>query len=360
VHATEEQAAERTVVFVSSLLYLSVFLVFVGALGYDAFRSDAADFWRLSLRWQAPFSALWVPLYPLTIAFVRGVTFGMFSAVTVMWSISAVFYVVSVVVAYRLLCALAIPRALGFALAYAVFPFVGMVGSVYPVATNMAMAFFFLAALAHTRKRWLAFGVYVGLALVTHKALWFVFLPLLAMTFVSQRESRPFISLSILPVALLWAGGTVHFGDPWWMIGWSAKNLMWSPGALPLFDGLMTSLLSDRPPKLLKGTLILALFVTAAMSLYCCLRRRFWLGVAVGMSTLAMTAVLNQHEVLAVAHYARPLVIPVAYCVTHGLKLDDRRVSWALVGAIAVGVVTNFGFAEYMTAYYYTGPGQPR
>jgi hypothetical protein len=222
----------------------------------------------------------------------------------------------------------------------------------------MAMAVFSLTALALAEERWLAFGMYAGLAFVTHKALWFFLLPLLGVTFVRYPRSRPFVVLSALPLAVLWGSGTVYFSDPMWMVGWSTKNLMASPGSLPVFDGLITSFLSRSVPKLAKGVFVLVLGLSAAASLYYSLLRQFWLGVAICTGTIAMIAVLNQHEVLAVAHYARLLVIPVAFCSVSWHRLPDEWRWRVLVTAFIVGVVTNFGFAEYTTAYFFSGPGE--
>jgi hypothetical protein len=231
-------------------------------------------------------------------------------------------------------------------------------GAIYPVAGNMAMAFFLLTLLALSQKRWPAFGVYAGLAFVTHKALWFALLPLLAITFVRHRDSRPFVVLSLLPVTLVWVAGTVYLGDARWMVSYGAKNLMWSPGALPVFDGLVTSFLSASAPKLVKGILVLGILFIAAVSLYQSLRHRFWLGVPICISTIAMTAVLNQHAVLDVVHFSRPLLIPAAYLSTRGAVGSGRWTSRALVYTFILGVVTNLGFAVYMTAYFFQGPGE--
>jgi hypothetical protein len=352
-----ERRTEQQLVLISSLLYFSVFVVFVWGLRYEVFRIDVAGFWKLSLQWYAPFSAFWVPAYPLCIAILRALTFDMLSPVAVMWPIAAMFYVISVVVAYRLLRVLAIPQAFGFSLAYAAFPFVGLVGAIYPVATNMAMAVFLLAGLALLQERWRAFGGYVALALITHKALWFSLGPLLLITFTQHPRSRPWIVLSFLPLGMLWLGGALYLRDFWWMFSWSTKNLMWSPGALPVFDGLVTSLVSASAPKLFKGLFVLGLFLIALVSLYFSLLHRFWLGTSMCLGTLAMTAVLNQHEVLAVAHYARPLVIPAAYSATVALGVPSVWIMRAVIVIVIVGIATNFGFAEYARAYFFAGPG---
>jgi hypothetical protein len=222
----------------------------------------------------------------------------------------------------------------------------------------MAMAVFLLTALALCEERWLAFGMYAGLAFVTHKALWFFLLPLLSLTFVRYPRSRPFVVLSALPLAVLWGGGTIYCGDPLWMVAWSTKNLMASPGALPVFDGLITSFLSQSVPKLAKGVFVLVLGLTAAASLYYSLLRRFWLGVAICTGTIAMIAVLNQHEVLASAHYARLLVIPVAFWSGSWHRLPAEWRWRVLMAVFIVGIVTNFGFAEYTSAYFFSGPGE--
>lgn len=338
---------------IASLLYVTSFVAFVWGLGFDMFRSDVAGYWRNSSDWgKLFFSTAWAPGYSLSIALVRAVTFDRFSPLVVMWPISAVFYVLSVNAAYRLFRELGAPQAFGLALVYSVFPFVALIGAIYPTSGSMAMTFFLLTALAFSRQQWPAFSVYSALALLTHKALWFSLLPLLAITFIRHRASRPFVLLSLLPLGLLWAAGTGYHADAWWMTARSARQLMWSAGALPAFDGLLNSLLSPSAPKLLKGIVVLALFILAIGLLYRSLRYHFWLGVAICMGTVGMTVVLNQHEVWAVVRFGRLLMIPVAYFGIGGLGLSPHWALRALVGAFILGVVTNFAFALYTMAFH--------
>jgi hypothetical protein len=219
----------------------------------------------------------------------------------------------------------------------------------------MAMTFFLLTALAFSRQQWPAFSLYAALAFLTHKALWFSLLPLLGITFVRHRASRPFVLLGLLPLGLLWISGTMYHGDGLWMTARSAKQLMWSAGALPLFDGLMTSLLSLSAPKLLKGVVVFALFVLALGLLYGSVLCHFWLGAAICVGTIAMTAVLNQHEVWAVVRFGRLLMVPAAYFGIGALGLPSHWTSGVLVCAFILGVITNFGFATYTTQYYFSG-----
>jgi hypothetical protein len=354
--SSSDRAIERRLVLIAALLYFTVFIVFVVGLRYNMFRTDVAGFWRLSLQWHAPFSTFWVPAYPLCIAIWRALTFDKLPPLAVMWPLAATFYLISVVAAHRILRTLTVPHAFGFSLVYAAFPVVGLVGAIYPVATNMAMAVFLLAGLALLRERWRTFGIYASLALITHKALWFSLLPLLLFTFVQHRKSRPWIVLSFVPLALLWIGGAVYLRDFWWMFSWSTRNLMWSPGALPVFDGLATSLLSTSAPKLFKGIFVLGLFLIALVSLYVTVLHRFWLGASMCLGTLGMVAVLNQHEILAAAHYARPLVIPAAYSAMVALRVRSPWTVRAVIAMFILGVLTNFGFAEYVRAYFFAGP----
>jgi hypothetical protein len=279
------------------------------------------------------------------------VTFDILPPLMVMWPISFAFYLVSINIASWLFFELGASHSSWYALVFAVFPFAGLIGAVSPTAGSMAMMFFLLTALAFSREQWPGFGIYTALALFSHKALWFALLPMLAIAFVRHRASRLFVLLSLLPLGLLWIGGTVYHGNTWWMTARSARQLMWSPGALPVFDGLTTSLLSPSVPKLLKGIVVLMLFILAIALLYRSLRSHFWLGVAICTSILAMTVVLNQHEVWAVVRFGRLLMIPVAYFGLSGLGLPAHWTLRALVVAFMVGIVTNFGFAMYATRY---------
>jgi hypothetical protein len=340
---------------IASLLYASVFITFVWGLGFDMFRSDIVVYWRNSSDWERLFfSTAWVPGYSLMIAFVRAVTFDSLPPLAVMWPLSAIFYVLSINIAFRLLWELGVRQSLGFTLIYAVFPFVGLSGAILPGAGSMAMTFFLLTALTLWRQQWLALSIGGATALLAHKALWFMLLPLFAIVFIRQKASRPFMLLSLVPVGVLWIAGTIYHSNVWWMTARSARQLMWSTGALPAFDGLVTSLLSHSAPKLLKGVVVLIVFLAAGVLLHRSLRHQFWLGVAICVGTIGMTAVLNQHEVWAVVRFGRLLVIPLAYFGVSALGVPSRFTVPTLVLAFLAGIVTNFAFAIYTTRYFFS------
>jgi hypothetical protein len=125
---------------------------------------------------------------------------------------------------------------------------------------------------------------------------------------------------------------------------------MWSQGALPVFDGLVRSLFSADGPKLLKGGVVFALFILAGALLHRSVRAHFWLGIAICVGTLAMTTVLNEHEVWAVVRFGRLLVIPIAVFGIEGLGFPSHWALRVFTVAFAAGVVTNLGFAAYTVA----------
>jgi hypothetical protein len=343
------------VTLIASFLYAMSFVIFAWGLGFDMFRSDVAGYWRNSSGWgKLLFSTAWAPGYSMSIALIRAVTFDSLPPLLVMWSISAAFYATSVSVAYRLFRELGAAHAFWYALVYAVFPFVGIIGAVLPTSGSMAMTFCLLTALAFYRQHWPAFSIYGALAFIAHKALWFSLLPLFAIAFVRHRPSQRFVLLGSLPLGVLWVAGTVYHGDAWWMTARSARQLMWSAGALPAFDGLVTSLLSHSAPKLIKGVVILGVFILAVVLLYQSLRSHFWLGAAMCVGTIAMTAVLNQHEVWAVMRFSRLLMIPVAYFGIVRLGIPSHWALRVLIGGFVFGAITNIGFAAYTTQYYFS------
>jgi hypothetical protein len=160
------------------------------------FQSDVVGYWRNSSDWgKLFFSTAWAPGYSLVIAIVRLITWDTLPPLMVMWPISLVFYLASVTVASSLIRELGASHSSWYALVFAVFPFVGLIGAVSPTSGSMAMTFFLLTALAFSREQWLEFGIYATFALFSHKALWFALLPLLAIAFVRHRASRLYDSL---------------------------------------------------------------------------------------------------------------------------------------------------------------------
>jgi hypothetical protein len=97
------------------------------------------------------------------------------------------------------------------------------------------------------------------------------------------------------------------------------------------------------------------LFSLAGLLLYRSLQARFWLGVAISIGTIGMTAVLNQHEVWAVVRFGRLLMIPMAYFGITVLGLPSHWTVRVLAASFVLGVNTSFGFTAYATQYYFSG-----
>jgi hypothetical protein len=338
-------------------LYALFFVYLKGGLGFDFLRSDVLNYWEYSLTLTTPYSTWWVPGYPVMIALVRAATFDVLPPIAVMMSITGTFYLIGVAVFYRLSNELAITSPRELTLLFAAYPFVGLTYRVYPLADGVAIGLLLLCLLYYWRERWVACSVFFGLMILTHKATWFFALPLLVFALVKHRQARVPLLLATVPLLTLIALGAVHHKDILWMMRWSTQNLLTSRSSLPVFDGIVGSLMTGGLAKGVKGLLALCVFLLAAVSVVPCYRRRFWIGVSIGLGLIMMGVIVNQVEIWALVRFSSVLLLPLGYLLltrNSGFSrrwggLTATRFRILFVGAIAC----NAAFGYYMARRFF-------
>lgn len=345
--------SELHLVIVSSLLFL-VFLAYLRVgLGFQLLHSDALSYWNESFNWKRPFSNWWVPGYSLTIALVRGVTFNLLSPTAVMIAISGAFYLIGVRAAYLLARELKIDFAFYVALLFALYPFVGLTYSVYPIADSMATALLLLASLAFLKQEWIAFAIYSGLAMLTHKATWFFIPPLLLVVFARHKEARWPLLFVPLPLLIWMVAGGLYHNDAFWFARWSVANLVVSKTTLPVFAGVVDPLLSANSPKIAKGLIVLATFFSTIVVFIYSVRFRFWLGISITLSIISMIALLNEYEIWATVRWSKMLLLPFSYVLVKQFPaLKRAKVSSPAFLVVSVlAFITNVLFGYYFTKF---------
>jgi hypothetical protein len=104
--------------------------------------------------------------------------------------------------------------------------------------------------------------------------------------------------------------------------------------------------------------LALCVFLLAAASVIPCYRRRFWIGVSIGLALIVMGIVVNQFEIWALVRFSSVLLLPLGYLLlTRNSDLSRRwggltpnRFRILFVGAIAC----NAAFGYYMAKIFFT------
>jgi hypothetical protein len=352
-----EQASALPLLGTAVALYALFFVYLKGGLGFDLFRSDVLSYWKYSLTLTNPYSTWWVPGYPAMIALVRAATFDMLPPIAVMMSINGTFYLIGVAVFYRLSNEVAITSPRELSLLFAAYPFVGLTGRVYPGADGVAIGLLLLCLLYYRRERWAPCSVFFGLMILTHKAIWFFALPLFIFAVVKHRQSRLPLLLATVPLLTLILMGAVYHKDILWMVRVSKEIHFTSQSSLPVFDGIVGSLMTGGLAKGVKGLVALGVFLLAAVSVVPCYRRRFWIGVSIALGLIMMGVILNQVEIWALVRFSSVLLLPLGYllltrnsgfsCRWGGLTATRFRILFA--GAIA----SNAAFAYYMARIFF-------
>lgn len=332
------------------LIYLTV------GLGFRLLRSDVLVYWNDSLAWTTPFSTWFVPGYPFAIAIMRGLTFNLLLPDTLMVLISSFCYLVAVKSVYMICLENGQGSSDSFKLTllFALYPFVGLTYSVYPLADSMAIALLVLCCFSFQKERWVLFTMCAALGLLTHKITWFFIPILLIIAFVKFERSRLILPLVLLPLLLLEIAGTLYHGDLFWMLRWSTEKLMSSRSSLPVFDGLFGSLIYGSLADKIKGIAILIVTLWGIMVLVISSRYQFLFGIAIPFSILLMLVVVNQYEIWSVFRFSRILLIPsIGVLSLTKIKFGTMFGKWRFSFALLIGIISNMVYGYYMVRIYF-------
>lgn len=290
-------------------------------LGFDTLRSDAASYWQDALAWAMPYDAFHVPGYAWLIAAARA-AFPVLPPLAMMQAVTLLALLAGAWLVYRILKDAGVedePAAWG-ALAYGLWPFVGVTYVALPVADAPALALSLAGTWALCRRRPYAAALLLGLALVTHKATWPLVALLWTALLLSRDRPRPgrtigATALLLLPLAVLWAAGSMHHGTPAWLVSsnWAAE--IQSTGALPVLDWIGDTL--DRGGfGLVKGAVVVGVAALAAVLTWTSARAErpyAGYGAAIALAILLLCLALNRHEIWAAVRFSRMLVLPLGW-----------------------------------------------
>lgn len=344
--------SELLVLGAAGVAYVLFFVYMVRGLGFNMLQSDVLTYWRDSLNWRTPFSPWWVPGYSLLVAVIHGITFNALGPVEVMVLASGSAYLVAVRTVFRLAQLNRFPSPGLLALAFAVFPVVGLTFSVRPIADITAIALLLLTVLSFQKQRWGRFVLAAGACMFVQKVMWFFVPPLVLLAFVRHGETRRILPLAFLPILVWMVAGAFYHGDSIWFMRWSVEHLLTSKSALPVFDGLVTPLLSGSPAKVGKGVLVASVLVLSIVSLLESVRIRAWPAACVSLSLLLLVAFVNSFEIWVAVRYSKLLVIPAASLGERpGFRGSSAARLVAVWVALILAVASNLAYGYYMSRF---------
>jgi hypothetical protein len=334
-------------------------------LQFEFLQSDVLGYWQDSLAWRTPYHPFHVPAYPLMIAMLRGVTFGVPSAVSIMMTINLVAFLASAFLVYRILMVSGVDEklaALGMLL-FGLWPFVGLTYTVNPLADLPSMFFFLAGLYLLLTSRKLTAALLLGLAMVTHKAMWiFVGLLLVAELLHSQEyfstRNLLFIFMTFLPLGVLWLLGFTYHSSPAWLFSSNLDVEVASRGSLPLLDGLWGTFIEGGAKGLVKGFLMAGFACLSVFTIVAGIRLKVQglaYSLAISLAVLILFLLLNRYEIWAAMRYGRLLAIPLMLIANTSVSL--RTKNWwsspVMIAGLSVLLLSQFAYAWYAAIVYF-------
>ena len=342
----------RLLLVAAATLYALYFAYLTMGLGLDMVVSDVLRYWEKSLEPSvALYDTWWPPGYPLLLALARGLTWNLLPPLAVLSLVAGISYLIAVWTVHAMADERGWPHPSRIALLFAVYPFVGLGASVYPYADSAAIAFLLLALRCFERREWGWFSAHAAMALMVHKATWFLIPPLSLVAFVRHRNARPLLPLAYLPLVLWIVCGAVHYGDPLWFMRWGVDHLIVSRSRLPIGDGLVGPLLSGDWAKMFKGLIVLAVAGLAVVCGVASLRAGIWSGACISFSLVVMALAINQYEIWVVPRFSKVLVVPLGYLLARSrfeaMVLSGRGYAASLVLCLASNLLYGYHLAKF-------------
>ncbi|WP_322507432.1 hypothetical protein [Anaerolinea sp.] len=354
------------IIFFLVMSFMSVVLFLGLALHHNFMQSDVLDYWNNSLSWQTPFHPFHVPGYPLMIAFARFVTLNIVPPEILMIGINLIFFLLSVIVLIRAFSKIGISRELANlgALFFGLWPLVGLTYTAIPLADIPAIFFFLLGffCLISNSIPWA--GLFLGICLITHKAMW-LFVGLIAIVFLLRSRSFTvkregiFVLLLGIPLGLLWILGANYHHSFTWLFSSNLQVEVSSRSHFPVFDGLLGTLLQGDIKSFVKGGILWGFFLFTILLLVLQWRIKplnSSYGTALAVGVLILFVFLNQSEIWAAVRFSRLLVIPLMGIISSSQKLQNTFLSkpnWVLL-LLLVALMSQFVYAWYIARVYFT------
>jgi hypothetical protein len=340
-------------------VYLGVFLK------HSFLISDVLGYWRDSLEWKTPFNIYHTPLYPLIIAFIRGVTFNRIPPVGLMMGINLAAYLISLWLIYKILQKADASKELSAIgpILFGLWPFVGIVYAVAPLADLPSMVLFLIGFYQLMNSRRFSSALLFGLAMITHKSMWVYVGSVIISDFFYRREYISFrnvliVLIALLPIGILWITGSFYHGSFTWLF-LSDYRVEFAPrGTLPILDGILGTFVDGGIKGIVKGSILLGLLFVSIVSLVLSARYKyqyFEYGIAISITSLIIFFTLNQEIIWGAVRFGRLVAIPLILIVNSRNEL--KRIVWwkspPVIALFLILFISQVVFAWYMAQIYF-------
>ena len=327
-------------------------------LRFSLMGSDVAGYWADSLAWRTPFNPDHVPGYPLLIALLRFLAPGSVEPIVLFLAVTFCAHIAGALAVYWCVASRADERV-GYlsVLLFLLWPFVGTTYVAFPFADSVAVALIVFGFALLLSERFRTGAILLGLAMVVHKASWIFAILLLVAGIVTHRRRFPWTAAVIMafPLGLLWVSGIVANGyGPFWLLSVSLPIQFASKSYLPLFDGLVGTVLKGGTKDLSKGIVLWthAAFLIGLAVAFSRGRDRStkWWGLAIVGGLLFLYTTLNQDIIWAAVRYSKLAALPFGFYIGSRPHIAGTlvRSQWVMAGLAIMLLVTQLAFCWYM------------
>ena len=341
--------------------YWLIAIYFIIFLQYDFLKSDVLSYWQDSLKWQTPFNLYHVPLYPLIIAILNGITFGVFHPIFLMMSINLAAFLSSTLFIYKIIQrgGASVKIAALSSLFFGLWPFIGLTYTVNPLADIPAMFFLLAGLLLLQRSCRLTAAMFLGLSLVTHKAMW-VFVGLLVLSEIFHckqyfsKKNLLFIGIIFLPIGILWISGAFYYNSNTWLFSGISNGIIASNIIGDLSETLKQAGIKD----LIKGILLFGIAVISAFSISISVRLKYQYyhyGIIISLAVILLFLIIDTNAIWAVMRFGRLLVIPLAFIINAKQLFNNKSCGTTpvIISIIIMLLLSQFAYAWYWGCIYY-------
>lgn len=334
-------------------------------LQFDLLRSDVAAYWKDSLAWRTPFNPDHVPGYPLLIALLRWLTAEQLEPISLFWSMTFCAHIAGVLAVHSIVTS-RVNQHIGFlsAILFALWPFVGSIYVVYPLADSVALALVAWGVALLLSERFHSAAILLGLSTVIHKGTWAFVVLLLLAGMITRRRRFPWTAVLIAgcPLGLLWVAGMIENGyDPFWLLSVSLPIQFATKSNLPILDGLVGTILKGGMKNLAKSVILwahVALLVALCVALF---RSRDpatkWSGLAIVGGLLFLYIGLNQNIIWAAMRYSKIAALPLGFYLGTQPRVTAvlAQRPWIIAPLVVVLLASQFAYGWYMAHVFYAG-----
>ena len=349
-------------IILAALCWAVVFIAFE-IQGFNVFAYwDTWNYWQISQHLDAPFNEYHLPAYPVLIA-IGEALLPFLTSQAVMQLLAFGLWLLAISNTYFVFCDLEVAFPGEGALLLGVFPLVGTVYSIVPIAESMTACLVTGAVLAYLRRQGGLFVLLLAIGIFTHKGIWVYSVFMIGAALWEQQFPRYQIILwvagfMILPFLSYWLWGTLHEEDALWILRTSANVGSDQRGSLPLMEGLIGTLGSGLNGSLVDLAQAVVCWVVFLAALYL-LWSRIWVQYPILLGFIAAVIIwgvfVTQLEVWVVVRFGRFLTLP------GWIYLHQRRshffARWFLQPSprytiVGLALLSQIAFSAYVVSYW--------